>query len=179
MRLPRISLAFAMIGIFLVALDLAALRYLYHPDSFGYTPFLVMSVLPMINAIAIVGPRCFVRVGSRRRAFWIGFVSIGLATILGHSCCHWMFPDRMIALYSLPFDPFFKFSQDRLPWSLGARPDGTAYWRYYALLSLFYCWPQFLLAGLGGWIAGRVERADRAGGTRLDRGNVGGREPAS
>ena len=161
MRLPRFSLAAAMLGVVLVAVDLAALQYLYSPtDTFvGNSHYLVMSVLPMVNVLAIVGFRCFSRRRLRDRPFFLGFLAVGLAAMLGHIACDRMFPDAMFRLYGLPLQPFYRITRDYFPWCFGAYPDRTAYWRYYALLSVFYCWPQFLAAGLGGLMANWVSRA--------------------
>jgi hypothetical protein len=61
-------------------------------------------------------------------------------------------------LFSLPRGPFIRFCQAHLPWFVWRFPDGTSYFRYYALLSFCYSWPQFVAAGLGGLIASRVAR---------------------
>ena len=164
MKFPISSLAGAMIGVTLVAINLAALLEIYRPPQDGRHHFLIMSVLPMVNAIAIVGPLCFRRGGSRRRALFVGFTIGGLAAMLGHVACDWMFPDTMLRLYSLPFDSvyFYRFCRDHLPWYYGVHPDGAAYWHNYVLLSVFYCWPQFLVAVLGGltadWLSRRPSR---------------------
>ena len=156
MRLPRFSLATAMLWVILAAVDLAALHYLYSPTNSLEPHFLVMSVLPMVNVIAIVGYRYFSRRGSPGRPFLLGFLAAGLAAMLGHVACDRMFPDTMFQLYSLPTAPFHNFCIDHIPWSAGTNPDGSPYWHFYALLSLFYCWPQFLVAGLGGLLADRL-----------------------
>jgi hypothetical protein len=57
MKLPQVSIAFAMICVTLAAVDLAAFRYIYSPTSVGSSPYLVMSIVPMVNVAAILGFR--------------------------------------------------------------------------------------------------------------------------
>jgi hypothetical protein len=159
MRLPRFSIAAAMAGVILLAVDLAALRFVYTPTLSGPARSLILSVLPMVNALAIVGLRGWPRANGRRRAFSVGFFAAGLATMLAHVACHWMFPAAMARFYGVS-DPFEDFVHDH-PGSFGLTIDRTVYWTYLPLLSPFYCWPQFLVAGLGGWMVVRSNRSTR------------------
>jgi hypothetical protein len=153
MKLPQVSIAFAMVCVTLAGVDLAAFRYIYSPTNGDSSHYLVMSVVPMVNVTAILGFHLISLRRLRDQPFLLGFLLVGLAAMLGHIACHQIYPDAMFDLYSVPFGSFQKFCNDHLPWNHAIRPDGTGYWRYYALLSLCYCWPQFLLAGLGGAIA--------------------------
>jgi hypothetical protein len=161
LKLSRFSLAAMMTGVLLVAIDLAALQHLYTPTntSVGNSHFLIMSIMPMINILVIVGFRCSSRLKLREEPFFLGFLAAGIAASLGHIACDRMFPDAMFRLYSVPFQPFYRFTRDYFPWCIGARADHIAYWRYYALLSVFYCWPQFLVAALGGLMTKWLVRA--------------------
>jgi hypothetical protein len=141
-----------MLGVTLAAADLAALRFLYGATNERNSHFLLMSVLPITNVITIVGYPYISSGGPRKRPFALGFFAGGLAAMLANVACVRIFPDTCFGLYCLPFDPFQNFCRDYLPGNVGINPDGTGYWRYYALLSLFYGWPHFLVAGLVGWM---------------------------
>ncbi|WP_435008716.1 hypothetical protein P12x_005916 [Tundrisphaera lichenicola] len=162
MRLPRFRLDASMFGVILVALNLAAVRYIYQPVPGDISHHnLFMSLWPMGNALAIVLVRAASRGGLKGHPFARGFVIGGSAMMVAYLLCDQLLPDTASSLYSLPRRPFIRFCRAHLPdsWFVWTLPNGVSYFRFYALFSLLYAWPQFVVAGLCGMIGSRVARS--------------------
>jgi hypothetical protein len=156
-----------MFAILVLAVDLAAFRSLPWPAR-DFTPLYIrLSLLPMLNLIAILG-YCFMRTPGARRPFAVGLLGFGLVTMLVQVVCVWLFPQQLKSTYIVSIGPAFEFCREhRVPYYVGVS-DGYSYFRYYpAVVLVDYLVPQLVVAGLGGLgsmlIARRVrERAAQA-----------------
>jgi hypothetical protein len=150
MRRRSISLATGMFAILPLAANLTAFRSLAWPGLAPTSLNLGLSLLPMLNALAILGYR-LMRNPRARHPFAMGFFVFGIQAMLAHVACDRLYPVQMEEAYFGPVQPFFEFCQTyRVPYYAGTAPDGSAYFRYYPALAMVYCVPQFLVAGLGG-----------------------------
>lgn len=145
------SLAAGMLAITLLAADLAAYRELPWP-ALDFTPLhLRLSLLPMLNVLAVLGYR-LLRVPGARRPFAVGLFASGLLAMLAHAACASLYPEPLKATYVAPIGPAFEFCRaHRVPHYVGRSPEGYFYFRYYpALVLVNYLVPQLIAAGLGG-----------------------------
>src|SRR4051794_27896328 len=136
MKPHGISLATGMFAITVIAVNLAAFRSLAWP-VLDFTPLhLSLSLLPMGNALAILGYR-FLRnpEGRRRRPFATGFFVFGLIAMLAHAACVSRFPEPIKWTYLVPIGPFFQLCKTyRVPFYVGVSHEGYSYFRYYPAL---------------------------------------------
>jgi hypothetical protein len=145
------SLAVGMLAILLLAADLAAFRGLPWP-ALDFAPLhLRLSLLPMLNVLAILGYR-FMRAPEARHPFAVGFFVFGLVAMLAHVTCVRLYPEHLKSTYIAPIGPAFRLCKAyRLPYYVGVSHEGYSYFRYYpALVLVNYFVPQFIAAGLGG-----------------------------
>jgi hypothetical protein len=150
MKHRGISLATGMFAILLLAANLAAFRSLTWPGLAPTSLNLALSLLPMLNVVAVLGYRLMLD-PTARHPFVIGFFISGIEAMLAHVACDRLYPEQMERAYFVPVNPFFELCQAyRVPYHVGATPEGHAYFRYYPALALAFCMPQFLVAGLGG-----------------------------
>ncbi len=78
MNLPRVSIAWSMVGVALVALNLAAIRAL----ADGYHEQLLFDALPTIDILVLAGIAGFRR--RHWRAFALGFVLTGALSLIAY-----------------------------------------------------------------------------------------------
>jgi hypothetical protein len=150
MKRRAISLATAMFAVLLVAANLTAFRSLAWPGLAPTSLNLALSLLPMLNALAILGYR-LMRNPQARHPFAMGFFVFGIQAMLAHVACDRLFPEQLEQAYFMPVNQFLEFCRNyHVPYHVGATREGTAYFRYYPALAMVYCLPQFLVAGLGG-----------------------------
>lgn len=160
MRAMRYTIASLTVLIFLVAVDLAWLRYVLHTRrsllGFAYEGC-DLALLPMANVLAFG----IFRLGSRageRRAFLIGFELAGLVALVGVAAAVRIAPDATNSVVSAAFDPLWSRT-------LGWVPRGTILQLVVGMfiISISYGLPEVLLALVGGLLARRVARQRRRG----------------
>ena len=78
MRLPRVSIAWSMVGVALVALNLSVIRAL----ADGYQEQFLFDALPTIDILVLAGLAGFRR--RRLRAFALGFVVAGASSLIAY-----------------------------------------------------------------------------------------------
>jgi hypothetical protein len=145
------SLATGMFAITLLAADLAAYRELPWP-ALDFAPLhLRLSLLPMLNVLAVLGYR-LLRVPRARHPFAVGLFAFGLLAMLAHAACVSLDPERLKPTYIVPIGPACRFCRAyRVPHYVLRTAEGYSYFRYYpALVLVNYLVPQLIAAGLGG-----------------------------
>lgn len=151
MKRRGFSVAAGMFAILLLAADLAAFRGLPWP-ALDFRPLhLRLSLLPMLNVLAIMGYRVLRDPGARH-PFANGLLAVGPLVMLAHVACVRLWPEQLKATYVIPIgwacDLCWAY---RVPYFVEVTPDGSSYFRYYpALVLVNYLVPQILAAGLGG-----------------------------
>jgi hypothetical protein len=158
------TLATGMLLITLLAADFTAFRYLPWP-ALDFTPLhITLSLLPMLNVLAILGYR-FLRDSETRRPFAMGLLVFGLFAMLVHVSCVMLYHDQVKLTYIAPIGSFFQLCRTyRVPYYVGTSPEGYSYFRYYpAVVLINFFVPQILAAVLGAYGYHLVARCVRKG----------------
>jgi hypothetical protein len=140
-----------MLAIMLIAANLAVFHCLPWP-ALDFTPLhLRLSLLPMLNVLAILGYR-FMRSPGPPHPFTVGIFGFGLVAMLGHVTCVSLYPEQVKWTYVAPIGPAFQLCKAyRLPYYVLKTHEGDSYFRYYpALVLVNYFVPQMIAASLGG-----------------------------
>lgn len=150
----RVSLSAGMVVIGIVALDLAALRYATTPWESGQPidqP--LVNLLPMANALAVVGYRWAHSRGRSRRSA-TGFLVGGSVALLLHATYDRAYPQTMWAtcdwLANHCPNPFGGYGNWLMTYSV---PGKGSFFRLYPALALVICLPEFVAASCLGAVA--------------------------
>jgi hypothetical protein len=151
MKRRGFSLATGMSLILLLAVDLAAFRYLPWP-ALDFTPLhIALGLLPIGNVLAISGYRVLRNPGARNPWAMPLFIGGPLA-MLAHVVWVKLCPEQVDWICRFPNGVFFQLCKAyRVPGYVGVSPEGDSYFRYYpAVVLLKVLVLQLIAAGLGG-----------------------------
>jgi hypothetical protein len=157
----------------LLAVNLAVLRYLAWPALDFTALHLALSIVPMLNVLAIVSYR-LLRNPQARRPFATGLFVFGLMAMLTHASCVKLCPEQLKSTYIAPIGPSFQLCRAYgLPGCVGVSSEGYSCFRFYpALILLNFSAPQFPAAGLGGYGSFLLARLTRQKATAIAAGTT-------
>jgi hypothetical protein len=163
MRVPRLSIAWLMLAVIVLAADCALLRAAL--TAFGGSasiPVFLIGAVPVADALAVglllIGLR--LRRDGRAGPFLCGFVAAGMAAALLYALAFILGPEAVMAAARELLRPVFDvLSRASLPWN-DRIPVGVGQVVGIAIevgaIFLVFSTPQLLLAVLGGWAARRL-----------------------
>lgn len=160
MKMPRLTIGRLMITVGVVAIDIAAARWLYNPDDRMLASYSLGVVAVQFSAFRMTR--------GQGRAFWLGFFLFSTAALVSLAAHSLIQPSLMTRLWSY----YFIFAMDGLK-NYPSLPqlvppdiyDSPAIWIATALIAFI---PQLVVALIGGFLAAGLSRL-ASGRTQSDR----------